>query len=235
MTVVLLIEDDKLLRRALRASVRAWGFDVVEAGSGEEALTIVSDRRLDLAVLDLGLPGIDGLETLRHLRSFSDVPVIVLTVRDGLSDKLAAFAAGADDYVVKPFEPEELLARARAHLRRASATAGHDAVIHTDGLTIDLARRQVSYQGVPVRLTPTELRLLEVLLAERGKLVTRERLVESVFGSDRSTDQAKLRVHMLHLRKKLHDDAARPRLIFTEPGLGYRWVGETDDSGTLGG
>jgi len=224
MSRVLLVEDDEMLRLALRASFHSWDFDVAEASSGEEALALGANEHVDLVILDLGLPGIDGLMTLRHLRSFTDVPVVVLTVRDSLSDKVAALESGADDYVVKPFEPSELLARSRAHLRRAGPNARRSVEVRAGDLLIDLGRRQVTWAGEPVSLTPTELRLLEVLLANRGKLVTREQLLEQVFKSDHATDRSRLRVVVQHLRRKLHDDAARPRLIFTEPGLGYRWI-----------
>jgi two-component system, OmpR family, KDP operon response regulator KdpE len=230
MSAVLLVEDDRLLRRALRASFRTWRFDVMEAESGEEALTMIASDPPDLVVLDLTLPGIDGLETLRHLRSFTGVPVVVLTVRDSLRDKVAALESGADDYVLKPFEPEELLARVRAHLRRSNAAGDQPVVVRSGPLEIDLARRLVTYDGEPVQLTRTELRLLEVLLAHRGKLVTREQLLEAVWGSRHHSDRGRLRVFVLHLRRKLHDDAAHPRLIFTEPGLGYRWIAEQEET-----
>ena len=229
MSAVLLVEDDRMLRRALRASFRNWDFDVAEAESGEEALTVVSGDPPDLVVLDLTLPGIDGLETLRHLRTFSDVPVVVLTVRDSLRDKVAALESGADDYVLKPFAPEELLARSRAHLRRSTSDRPQPSVVRAGDLEIDLARSLVTWRGDVVQLTPTEFRLLEVLLAHRGKLVTREQLLEAVWGSRRPSDRGRVRVFMAHLRRKLHDDAARPRLILTEPGLGYRWIGEDED------
>jgi two-component system KDP operon response regulator KdpE len=225
-SAVLLVEDDRTLRRVLRANFRNWNFDVTEAGSGEEALSIVSEGAPDLVVLDLTLPGIDGLETLRHLRTFTSVPVVVLTVRDSLSDKITALESGADDYVLKPFAPEELLARARAHLRRSDAPERQPAVVRDGDLEIDLVHSRVSWQGDPVHLTPTEFRLLEVLLGNRGKLLTREQLLEMVWGSHAPSDRGRVRVFVLHLRRKLHDDAARPRLIFTEPGLGYRWIGE---------
>jgi two-component system KDP operon response regulator KdpE len=225
MSAVLLVEDDRTLRRALRASFRNWDFEVAEAGSGEEALSMVSAGPPDVVVLDLALPGIDGIETLRHLRTFSDVPVVVLTVRDTLNDKVKALESGADDYVLKPFAPEELLARTRAHLRRATNNS-RPAHVRAGDLEIDLVARRVKWQGELVTLTPTELRLLEVLLANRGRLVTREQLLETVWGSRQASDRARVRVFMVHLRRKLHDDAARPRLILTEPGLGYRWIGE---------
>ncbi len=229
MSGVLLVEDDRTLRRALRATFRNWDFDVAEAESGEEALSIASDSPPDLVVLDLTLPGIDGLETLRHLRTFSDVPVVVLTVRDSLRDKVAALESGADDYVLKPFEPEELLARSRAHLRRAAPDPSRAAVVRAGDVVVDLVARQVTWCDEPVQLTPTELRMLEVLLTNRGKLVTREQLLEAVWGSRAPSDRGRVRVFMVHLRRKLHDDAARPRLILTEPGIGYRWIGDGED------
>ena len=229
MSAVLLVEDDRMLRRALRASFRNWDFDVAEAGSGEEALTMVSGSSPDLVVLDLTLPGIDGLETLRHLRTFTDVPVVVLTVRDSLRDKVAALESGADDYVLKPFAPEELLARSRAHLRRSTAEHREPAYIRSGELEIDLPRSRVTWRGDVVQLTPTEFRLLEILLAHRGKLVTREQLLEEVWGSRSPSDRGRVRVFMVHLRRKLRDDAARPRLILTEPGLGYRWIADDED------
>jgi len=228
-SAVLLVEDDRTLRRALRATFRNWDFDVAEAESGEEALSIASDAPPDLVVLDLTLPGIDGLETLRHLRTFSDVPVVVLTVRDGLRDKVAALESGADDYVLKPFEPEELLARSRAHLRRATPDPSRAAVVRAGDVVVDLVARQVTWRDEPVQLTPTELRMLEVLLTNRGKLVTREQLLEAVWGSRAPSDRGRVRVFMVHLRRKLHDDAARPRLILTEPGIGYRWIGDGEE------
>jgi two-component system KDP operon response regulator KdpE len=231
MSVVLLVEDDKVLRRALRASLRAWTFDVLEAETGEEALTLVANGGPDLVILDLTLPGIDGFETLRHLRSFTSVPVLVLSVRDALRDKVAALELGADDYMIKPFELEELLARTRAHLRRSRGAEPQPPVVRSGPLEIDLVRSQVTWDGEPIALTPTELRLLEVLLADRGKLVTHEKLLETVWGSRSRSDQGRLRVFVLHLRRKLHDDAARPHLIFTEPGLGYRWIADEEAAG----
>ena len=229
MSAVLLVEDDRMLRRALRASFRNWDFDVSEAESGEEALSIATDSPPDLVILDLTLPGIDGIETLRHLRTFSDVPVVVLTVRDGLRDKIAALESGADDYVLKPFEPDELLARSRAHLRRAVPGRDRAPVIRAGELVVDLPRCRVTWRDEPVALTPTEFRLLEVLVAHRGQLVTREQLLGEVWGSRAPSDRGRVRVFMVHLRRKLHDDAARPRLILTEPGIGYRWIGDDED------
>jgi two-component system KDP operon response regulator KdpE len=228
-SVVLLIEDDELLRRVVRGSLHAWDFDVLETDNGEDALTLVANRGPDFVILDLSLPGIDGIETLRHLRSFTDIPVLVLTVRDGLQDKITALESGADDYMVKPFESEELLARTRAHLRRSHSVARQPAIVKAGRLEINLARTLVTWDGRSVALTPTELRLLELLLANRGKLVTRERLLESIWTSRLRTSRGNLRVTVLNLRRKLHDDAAKPRLILTEPGLGYRWIADHED------
>jgi two-component system KDP operon response regulator KdpE len=228
MSVVLLVEDDELLRATLRTSFRSWGFDVLEAPSGEHALTLGANRGLDLVILDLALPGIDGLMTLRHLRTFTDVPVVVLTVRDALQDKVAALDAGADDYMVKPFEPDELLARSRAHVRRAGTVERRAAIVRAGKLEIDLARRLVTWDGEPVALTALELRLLEVLLENRGKLITRRQLIEQVWGPIQPRDDTRVRVFVQRLRRKLHDDAAHPTLIFTEHGLGYRWVADDE-------
>jgi len=227
MSTVLLVEDDQTLRRVMRAQFRAWDFDVTEAGSGEEALGVLSESPPDLVVLDLGLPGIDGIETIRYLRTFSTVPVLVLTVRDGLADKIAALESGADDYVLKPFEPEELRARARAHLRRTQAnTLPH--ALRIGELEIDLRHQVVTWQGDRVQLTRTEHRLLDVLLARRGQLVTHDDIVEAVWSTTSGAEAGRLRVLVVHLRRKLHDDAARPHLILTEPGLGYRWIGDPE-------
>jgi two-component system KDP operon response regulator KdpE len=228
MSSVLLVEDDHTLRGVMRAQFRAWNFDVSEASSGEEALGLASEHHPDLVVLDLGLPGIDGIATIRYLRTFSTVPVLVLTARDALADKVAALESGADDYVLKPFEPEELLARARAQLRR-TAPHTYPSVLHVGDLEIDLRRQVVMLGNERVHLTPIEQRLLEVLVANRGTLVSHDRLLAEVWGARTPSDIARLRVLVLNLRRKLRDDASRPGLILTEPGLGYRWIGENEE------
>jgi two-component system KDP operon response regulator KdpE len=227
-TSVLLVEDDTRLRRALRATFVVENFDVIEASTGEDALALLAIDDPDLVVLDLKLPGIDGIEVLEHLRSFSTVPVVVLTVRDQLDDKVGALNAGADDYLVKPFEPEELIARSRAHLRRTPERTAAMAAITVGPLTVDLALRRVTQDGEPVSVTPIEYRLLEVLVANPGRLMTREELLDAVWGTHEDEQRVRLRVTMVNLRRKLRDDAAHPRLIVTEPGLGYRWIGERD-------
>jgi two-component system KDP operon response regulator KdpE len=225
MSTVLLVEDDVPLRWALEANLRIGEFDVLQAGSGEEALRVAAQAHPDVMVLDLGLPGIDGMETLRRLRAVSTMPVVVLTVRDRLRDKVEALDAGADDFVVKPCDTPELLARVRAHLRRAPSAPTEQIFTYGD-LVVDLDRRLVSLAGVPVHLTRVEMRLLETLVNNRGRLLTHKELLDAVWGTRPDSGHDRLRVKVLHLRRKLHDDAARPNLIFTEPGLGYRWIAE---------
>jgi two-component system, OmpR family, KDP operon response regulator KdpE len=226
-TSVLVVEDDAPLRRALRTSLRARDVEVHESASGEEALVLAADRRPDLVLLDLGLPGIDGVETLQRLRSFTDVPVIVLTARDRAADKVAALDAGADDYVTKPFDTDELLARIRAALRRSPQAETGPTVFRSDGLEIDLVQRRVRIGDQPVHLTRTELALLEVLVRNPGKLLAHDYLLRQVWGQGYGGQSNYLRVYVRQLRRKLEDDAANPKLILTEPGIGYRWIAET--------
>jgi two-component system KDP operon response regulator KdpE len=226
MTTVLVVEDDAPLRRALRTSLRARNLDVHESASGEDALVVAADRRPDIVLLDLGLPGIDGIETLTRLRAFTDVPVIVLTARERAADKVAALDAGADDYVTKPFDTDELLARVRAALRRTPQPETGPAVVRYDGLEIDLLQRQIRVGGAPVHLTRTELALLEVLVRNPGKLLAHDYLLRQVWGPGYGSQSNYLRVYVRQLRRKLGDDAASPRLILTEPGIGYRWIAD---------
>jgi two-component system KDP operon response regulator KdpE len=224
-TTVLVIEDDTSLRRALRTSLKARGFEVVESPNAEEGLVMVADDVPDVVLLDLGLPDLDGIEALRRLRTFSDLPVVVLTARDRQQDKVAALDAGADDYVTKPFDVEELLARVRAVLRRVPQASSAPALVQVDGLEIDLVRKQVRLDGEVVHLTKTELALLEQLATQPGKLLTHEYLLRQVWGRGYGSESNYLRVYVGQLRRKLGDDAANPRLIVTEPGIGYRWIG----------
>jgi two-component system KDP operon response regulator KdpE len=223
-SAILLIEDDPALRRALRTTLRSREFEVLEAATGESALVVAADGRPDVVLLDLGLPDLDGLDVLRRLRTFSDVPVIVLTARDEQSEKVRSLDAGADDYVTKPFDTEELLARIRAALRRVPNAAAQPAVIRIEDLEIDLGRRLVTRGDEPVHLTRTELTLLELLARNPGKLLTQEYLLREVWGPGYGTESNYLRVYVGQLRKKLGDDATRPRLILTEAGIGYRWI-----------
>jgi len=210
----------------LRTSLSAHGYEVETAGNGEEALVVAADTAPDLVFLDLGLPDLDGTEVIRRLRSFSDVPVIVLSVRDQQADKVAALDVGADDYVTKPFGMEELLARLRATLRRSHGEEPGAPVLRFGELEVDLARRLVSLGGEQVHLTPTEYGLLEALVANPGKLLTHQWLLRKVWGQGYGQESHYLRVYVRALRSKLGDDAAAPALILTEPGVGYRWIAE---------
>ncbi|MGZ6545971.1 MAG: winged helix-turn-helix domain-containing protein, partial [Actinomycetota bacterium] len=180
----------------------------------------------DLVLLDLGLPDLDGTEVVRRVRAFSEVPVIILSVREGQHDKVAALDAGADDFVTKPFGMEELLARARATLRRRKPEEPSPPVLRFPGLEIDLARRLVAREGEALHLTPTEYGLLEALVTNPGKLLTHQWLLRKVWGQGYGTETTYLRTYVRALRRKLGDDAADPAFIVTEPGVGYRWIAE---------
>ena len=222
---ILIVDDEPQIRRALRTSLSAHGYEVETAGTGEQGLVAAADTAPELVFLDLGLPDLDGTEVIRRLRSFSEVPVIVLSVRDQQADKVAALDAGADDYVTKPFGMEELLARLRATLRRSQAEEPAPPVLRFGALEVDLARRLISLGGEPVHLTPTEYGLLEALVTNPGKLLTHQWLLRKVWGQGYAQESHYLRVYVRALRKKLGDDAAAPALILTEPGVGYRWIG----------
>ena len=226
MTSVLVVDDEPQIRRALRTGLQARGYDVVEAAAGEEALVQLAAKEPDIVILDLGLPDFDGSEVIRRLRGWSHVPVIVLSVRDRQDDKIGALDAGADDYVTKPFDMDELLARMRATLRRTQPADAGSAVLRFGDLEIDLARKLVSRNGERVRLTPTEHALLEVMVANPGKLLTHRWLLQKVWGSGYGEETHYLHVYVRQLRQKLGDDTSIPRLIITEPGVGYRWAGE---------
>jgi two-component system, OmpR family, KDP operon response regulator KdpE len=225
---VLVVDDDHQIREALRRGLKARGYEVLSAGNGETALDILSGASVDVVVLDLGLPGIDGHEVIRRLRSFSDVPVVVLSVRESQSEKVTALDAGADDYVVKPFGMDELLARMRAALRRARPEEARPKLRFSE-LEIDLGRHLVHLGGQPVHLTPTEYRLLEALATNAGKLLTHSWLLRRVWGPAYDRESHYVRVYMQQLRQKLRDNPGRPRYIITEPGLGYRWKPEPDE------
>jgi two-component system KDP operon response regulator KdpE len=231
---VLVVEDEVLLRGALRASLRARGFTVEEAADGAAALVSVAAGRAEVVLLDLGLPDRDGAEVLADIRATSSVPVIVLTARDQPSEKVALLEAGADDYVTKPFDTDELAARIRVALRRSTAPPVLPPVVEVGDLRIDLTRRMVTRAGEKVALTRTELGLLEVLVRQPGRLLTHDVLLQAVWGPTYSTESNYLRTYVAQLRKKLGDVAASPRLIATEPGVGYRWVAEpAGASGTV--
>jgi two-component system KDP operon response regulator KdpE len=225
--VVLVVDDDAQILRALKTSLKGRGYEVRSASNGETAVSILAEESFDLVVLDLGLPGIDGIEVLRRVRAWSDVPVIVLTVRDSQDQKVTALDAGADDYVTKPFAMEELLARMRAVRRRA--TSEPPRAVHRFGdLEVDLEREAVRLKGELVHLTPTEYRLLEAMATHPGKLLTHAWLLQKAWGPRYAEESHYLRVYIRQLRRKLGDDPARPRYIVTESGLGYRWKPEPD-------
>ena len=222
---VLVVDDEPQIRRALRTSLEAHGFHVDTAGTGEEAVLRIADGPPDVVFLDLGLPDLDGNEVIRRVRAFSDVPVIVLSVRDRQVDKVAALDAGADDFVTKPFGMEEVLARLRVVLRHSRPGPPEPAVQRFGDLEVDLARRRVTVAGASVHLTPTEYGLLEALVTNPGKLLTHAWLLRRVWGQGYGRESHYLRVYVRALRRKLGDDASAPRLILTEPGVGYRWIG----------
>ena len=219
---VLVVDDEPQIRRALGTNLRARGYEVDLAASGEEALSLAAERHPDVVILDLGLPGIDGIEVVRGLRGWTSVPIVVLSVREDEVDKVAALDAGADDYVTKPFGMNELLARLRAALRRA-APAEEEATVVTDAFTIDLAAKRVSRGGEEVHLTPTEWHLIEVLVRHQGKLVSQRQLLQEVWGPQYETETNYLRVYLAQVRRKLEPDPSRPRHFITEPGMGYRF------------
>jgi len=220
---VLVVDDEPQIRRALATNLRARGYTVDLAEDGERALTLAADHHPDLVILDLGLPGLDGIEVVRGLRGWSSVPIVVLSVRDGEHDKVEALDAGADDYVTKPFGMNELLARMRAARRRANV-AGEDPVVEATAFSVDLAATQVTRDGHVVPLTPTEWALVEVLARHPGKLVTHRQLLHEVWGPTYDTETNYLRVHFANIRRKLEPDPSRPRHLITEPGMGYRLV-----------
>ncbi len=223
MTRILVVDDEPQIVRALATNLRARGFEVDLAATGEDGLRLAADRHPDVVILDLGLPGIDGLEVVAGLRGWTSVPIIVLSVREGEADKVAALDAGTDDYITKPFGMNELLARIRAAVRR-NAPTGEEPVVTTDAFSIDLAARQVRRDDSEVHLTPIEWHLVEVPVRNAGRLVTQKHLLQEVWGPQYGTESAYLRVHMAQVRRKLEPDPSRPRHFITERGIGYRFV-----------
>ena len=219
---ILVVEDEPALLRALRINLRARGYEAVTVQAGRPALEKATQRTPDAVILDLGLPDLDGIDVIRQLRSVTTAPVIVLSGRTGPGDKIGALDAGADDYVTKPFSMEELLARLRAALRR-DGPAPPARPVPIGRSTVDLAAHLATRDGEQVRLTPTEWRLLEILLRHPGQLVGGRRLLTEVWGPTYQHSTHYLRFHMAGLRRKLEDDPARPRHLLTEPGMGYRF------------
>jgi two-component system, OmpR family, KDP operon response regulator KdpE len=227
MARILAVDDEAPILRALGANLRARDYQVDLASTGEQALTLAAQHRPDAVILDLGLPGMTGIEVIEGLRGWTDTPIIILSAREAEADKVAALDAGADDYVTKPFGMDELLARLRAALRRGAPGAGggqEEAAVVTADFTVDLAARKVrSATGEELRLTPTEWHLVEVMVRNPGKLVTGRQLLREVWGPRYGNETNYLRVHFAHIRRKLEPNPSHPRYFITEPGMGYRF------------
>jgi two-component system KDP operon response regulator KdpE len=227
---ILIVDDEPQIRRFLTVILEANGYATTAAEDGSAALALLQDWRPDLILLDLGLPGIDGLEVIRRIRAWSPLPIIVLSVRDRECDKVAALNMGADDYLTKPFGAGELLARIQVALRHAARSPDSQEAILTVGeLAIDLAGHRITQRGEELHLTPTEFAILRVLARQSGRVVTQSALLREVWGERGAPETAKLRVFINQLRRKLEDDPAQPRYILTEPGIGYRF--DAGDSG----
>lgn len=222
MTSVLIVEDDRRLARAVTISLRARGYEARAATDGSQALVMVKEFMPDIVVLDLGLPDIDGTELIRRLRAWTDVPIVVLSGRSESADKVDALDLGADDYLTKPFEIDELLARLRALVRRAGSGPAEQIVTIGDA-TVDFAARRVTRGSEDVRLTPTEWHLLEVLVRNPGVLLSQRRLLAEVWGPGYESARGNLRLYLAQLRKKLELNPSEPRHLINEPGLGYRF------------
>jgi two-component system, OmpR family, KDP operon response regulator KdpE len=221
-TAVLVVDDDTQLLRALRIHLGARGYEVHTAVSGMAALRAAEEHELDVVVLDLGLPDLDGTDVITGLRAFTTVPIIVLSARADSGDKVRALDRGADDYVTKPFGVDELMARLRAAVRRA-ATVPENGPIDAGELTIDLTAKIVRRSGEEVHLTPTEWSVLDLLVRNRGRLVGRKQLLREIWGPAERKDTSYLRVYMAQLRRKLERDPAHPQHLITEAGMGYRF------------
>ncbi len=223
MTRVLLVEDEPALLRALAMNLVARGYTVTEAATGTRALSALATERHDAIVLDLGLPDMSGVDVIRAVREYAATPIIVLSARSGSADKVQALDLGADDYVTKPFSMDELLARLRATSRRAAA-ADEPVVATVGDVTVDLGLTSAHRaDGEAVHLTPTEWKILDVLLRRPGKLVSGDTLLTAVRGSSEHTDPSYLRIYLAQLRRKLEPEPGRPRHLITEPGMGYRY------------
>ena len=217
---VLVVDDERSIRRFLKVSLGSQ-FVVLEAASGEEALSAVANEHPDVVILDLGLPDIDGVEVTRRLREWSQIPIIIVSVREQEQDKIAALDAGADDYLTKPFGVGELMARLRVALRR-SAQVDDEPVFASGNLVVDLNQREVRLNEQPILLTPTEYDLLRTLVRHAGKVLTHDQLLRAVWGTAYESETHMLQVNISNLRRKIEPDPSRPTYIVTEPGVGYR-------------
>lgn len=220
---VLVIDDEKQIRKLLRLVLEEEHYRVLESENGKQGLSDAALRRPDVVLLDLGLPDIDGLQVLEHLREWSHVPILILSVRDGPEDKIAALDAGADDYVTKPFESGELLARLRA-IQRRTVSLNEEPFFRAGSLQIDFNARMVTIKGREIKLTPTEYALIKILAQHAGKVVTHKQLLREVWGPTAEEQSQYLRVYMTHLRKKIEPAGTRETFLRTESGIGYRLV-----------
>jgi len=218
---VLIVDDEPSIRKFLRVALTAQKYDIIEAASGQEALAKTTADKPDIIVLDIGLPDINGIEITGLLRKWTQIPIIILSVRGAESDKIAALDAGADDYLTKPFGVGELLARLRANLRRAAQTT-REPVFTSGNLKVDLARRLISVSGTGIQITPTEYELLRVLVTHAGKVLTHHFLLREVWGAEYGEEFHMLHVNISNLRRKIEPNTTRPQFIITEPGVGYR-------------
>ncbi len=225
---IIVIEDEAQIRRFLRTTLTSEDYQVVEAETGKQGLTEAAMRKPDLIILDLGLPDMDGVEVVKELRSWSSVPIVILSARSQESDKISALDAGADDYLVKPFGVGELLARIRVALRHVSSAANgeEEGIFSVDELKVDMVHRKITVSGAEVHLTPIEYRLLTVLVKHAGKVLTHRLLLKEVWGPNYVERAHYLRIYMGILRHKLEKDPARPRFLLTEVGVGYRLAAE---------
>jgi two-component system KDP operon response regulator KdpE len=226
--IVLVIDDEIQIRRFLRAGFELERFTVLEAENAEAGLRTATLRPIDLIVVDVGLPDLDGAGIVERVRSWSTVPIIVLSVRSSEEEKVRLLELGADDYVVKPFGMAELLARARAAVRRQARSSGGDPVVKVGRLTIDLTTRAVSVDGARLQLSPKEYRLLQILAQHAGNVVTHQHLLKEVWGVKHVHDSHYLRIFVRKLRQKIEKDATRPRILLTELGVGYRFAQQSD-------
>ncbi|MCQ3929593.1 MAG: DNA-binding response regulator [Chloroflexi bacterium] len=220
---ILIVDDEPQIRRFLRISLEANGYRIHETATGHDAILKTAQFRPDLIILDMGLPDLDGLEVLRHLREWTKTPVIILSVRDSDQDKVDALDAGADDYLTKPFSTDELMARIRTAQRHAQPQ--QEEIVFTNGrLKVDLSRRVVTINGEPVKLTRTEYALLRLLIQHAGKVLTHQQILREVWGPEYIHETHYLRVYFAQLRQKIEENPALPEIILTEPGVGYRLV-----------
>jgi two-component system KDP operon response regulator KdpE len=223
-STILVVDDEPQLRRAMKATLSSIGYTVVEAKTGEEALTRMDELRPDLVLLDLNMPGLGGLETCRAMRERSDLPIIILSVRNTEPDKVQALDAGADDYVTKPFGIQELLARIRAAMRRSPGASSDVRLVKSGALEVDFVQRRITVDGRAVRLTPKEFELLQFLASHANQPVAHRKLLQAIWGPDYGDEVEYLRVFINSLRKKIEINPSKPAHLVTEPWIGYRFV-----------